>query len=84
MIKYKLTCKDCNILFNSWFASSLEYEKLKAKKYINCHHCGSLSVEKTLMSPSVLKSKNTINSSDFIPVLYMLDIIKLLKVILSF
>ena len=59
MIKYKLTCKDCNILFNSWFASSLEYEKLKAKKYINCHHCGSLSVEKTLMSPSVLKSKNT-------------------------
>jgi hypothetical protein len=56
MIKYKLICKDCNFLFDSWFASSKEYEKLKKKKYIDCHHCGSMSVEKTLMSPSVLKS----------------------------
>ncbi|MBT4951987.1 MAG: DUF1178 domain-containing protein, partial [Pelagibacteraceae bacterium] len=29
MIKYKLTCNDCNIVFDSWFASSKEYEKLK-------------------------------------------------------
>ena len=56
MIKYKLICKDCNFLFDSWFASSKEYEKLKKKKYIDCHHCGSKSIEKTLMSPSVLKS----------------------------
>ena len=56
MIKYKLICKDCNFLFDSWFASSKEYEKLKKKKYIDCHHCGSMSIEKTLMSPSVLKS----------------------------
>ena len=32
MIKYKLICKDCNFLFDSWFASSKEYEKLKKKK----------------------------------------------------
>ena len=56
MIKYKLICKDCNFLFDSWFASSKEYEKLKKKKYIDCYHCGSTSIEKTLMSPSVLKS----------------------------
>ena len=29
MIKYRLTCKNCNISFDSWFASSREYEKLK-------------------------------------------------------
>ena len=58
MIKYKLTCKDCKIFFDSWFSSSNEYEKLKKKKFINCHVCNSLSVEKTLMSPSLFKPKN--------------------------
>ena len=58
MIKYKLTCKDCNISFDSWFASSNEYEKLKKNKHINCHECNSYRVEKSLMSPNVLNSKN--------------------------
>ena len=29
MIKYKLNCKNCEFSFDSWFASSKEYEKLK-------------------------------------------------------
>ena len=29
MIKYKLFCKECNLKFDSWFASSKEYDKLK-------------------------------------------------------
>ena len=58
MIKYKLICKDCNNLFDSWFASSKEYEKLKKKKYLNCHLCNSLRIEKTLMSPNVFTSKS--------------------------
>ena len=29
MIKYKLECKNCEITFDSWFATSKEYEKLK-------------------------------------------------------
>ena len=33
MIKYKLICKDCELSFDSWFASSTEYEKLKKKKF---------------------------------------------------
>ena len=57
MIKYKLICNECANTFDSWFSSSREYEKLKKKNYINCHICNSLSVEKTLMSPSVLKSQ---------------------------
>ena len=60
MIKYKLICKDCNISFDSWFASSKEYEKVKKLKHLNCHSCNSLKVEKTLMSPNVLNSKNKI------------------------
>ena len=57
MIKYKLVCKNCDNFFDSWFASSKEYEKLKKLKHINCDNCNSLKVEKTLMTPSVLNSK---------------------------
>ena len=54
MIKYKLTCKNCNISFDSWFASSQEFEKLKKKKYLNCHSCNSKKVEKSLMAPKLM------------------------------
>ena len=54
MIKYKLKCKNCKLTFDSWFASSLEYEKLKRKKLISCHICNSIKVEKTLMAPKML------------------------------
>jgi len=60
MIKYKLICKDCETTFDSWFSTSREYEKLKKKKFLNCHICNSLNVEKTLMSPSLLMSKNNV------------------------
>ena len=58
MIKYRLICKDCETTSDSWFSSSKEYERLKKKNFVNCHICNSLSVEKTLMSPSVFMSKN--------------------------
>jgi len=66
MIKYKLICKDCETTFDSWFSSSKEYEKLKKRKFLNCHFCNSLNVGKALMSPSVSMLKNNlrdINSS---------------------
>ena len=56
MIKYKLICKECNIKFDSWFASSNEYEKLKKRKFLTCHSCNSLKVEKTLMTPQLINS----------------------------
>ena len=60
MIKYNLLCKNCNLTFDSWFASSKEYEKLKKNKLLNCHNCNSLKVEKTLMAPKLItkSSKN--------------------------
>ena len=58
MIKYKLGCKKCDKKFNSWFASSNEYEKLKKRKFLTCHSCNSLKVEKTLMAPQLINSKS--------------------------
>ena len=31
MIKYRLICKNCDSKFDSWFASSNEFERLKKK-----------------------------------------------------
>ena len=59
MIKYKLVCKDCDISFDSWFSSSVEFEKLKKKKYLTCYSCSSFNVDKTLMAPQLInKSKD--------------------------
>jgi len=60
MIKYKLICKECETTFDSWFSSSKEYEKLKKRKFLNCHFCNSLNVGKALMSPSVSISKKNL------------------------
>ena len=58
MIKYNLICKVCNLEFDSWFASSNEYERLKKKKLLNCHKCNSVKVEKTIMAPQLINSKS--------------------------
>ena len=62
MIKYKLFCNNCELTFDSWFASSHEYEKLKKKNFLVCYNCNSKKVEKTLMAPKLINSKN--NSRD--------------------
>ena len=58
MIKYKLTCCKCKNSFDSWFASSKEYEKLKKLNHLNCIKCNSLKVEKSVMSPNILGKNN--------------------------
>ena len=58
MIKYKLLCKQCDLKFDSWFASSNEYERLKKKKLLNCHKCNSFKVEKTIMAPQLINNKS--------------------------
>ena len=57
MIKYSLTCKSCDLTFESWFASSKEFEKLKRKKILSCHNCNSLDIEKSLMTPNLISKK---------------------------
>jgi hypothetical protein len=62
VIKYKLECSDCEIAFDSWFASSVEYEKLKKKNLLVCHVCNSIKIGKTLMAPSVRNNKKDIKN----------------------
>ena len=62
MIKYSLICNKCDLTFESWFASSNEFEKLKKRKFLNCHNCGSLDVKKSLMAPSLINNKKNQNN----------------------
>ena len=57
MIRYKLRCRNCDNSFDSWFASSKEYDKLRKLKHLNCHYCNSIKIEKTLMAPSIVNPK---------------------------
>ena len=57
MIKYSLKCKDCSSQFESWFASSEEFDRLKKLKLLNCQDCDSLKVDKSLMSPNLANTK---------------------------
>ena len=58
MIKYQLICKNCELTFDSWFASSKEFEKLKNKDLLNCHKCNSKKIEKNLMAPKFINKSN--------------------------
>ena len=60
MIKYRLKCNRCEKSFDSWFASSSEFEKLKNKRFLNCQFCNSKEINKTPMAPNLLtlKQKN--------------------------
>ena len=62
MIKYKLLCKICSQDFDSWFASSKEFERLKKSKFINCPNCNSFKIDKSLMAPSIINNKKEINN----------------------
>jgi len=57
MIKYLLKCNNKHE-FESWFSDSTENEKLKKKKLIECIFCKTLKVDKSIMSPSIVRKKN--------------------------
>ena len=57
MIKYILKCKKKHE-FESWFSDSIEFERLKKKKLIECIFCSSLEVDKTIMSPRISKNSD--------------------------
>jgi len=59
MIKYCLKCKKCSLEFESWFSSSKEFDRLKKLKHLNCQHCNSSKIEKSLMSPNLTNSKKS-------------------------
>ena len=64
MIKYLLNCKNCNLEFESWFASSKEFDKLKKLKLLNCQECNSKQIEKSLMRPNIANSNFKIENEN--------------------
>lgn len=58
MIKYNLKCHN-NHEFESWFSSSLEFDKLKKNNLLECIYCASTNISKSIMAPriSVIKEK---------------------------
>lgn len=52
MIRYALRCHNDHT-FDSWFASSSEFERLHDRGLVSCAVCGSSQIEKELMAPRV-------------------------------
>lgn len=52
MIKYALHC-DQNHAFEGWFRNSQDFDDQTAKGHLECPICGSRSIAKSLMAPSV-------------------------------
>jgi len=70
MIKYKLLCKNCSDSFESWFASSKEFERLKKSKLLQCLNCNSNQIDKSLMAPSIInkQKKNNKDNKKFLEI----------------
>ena len=56
MIKYHLKCHNEHE-FESWFSNSKEYDKLKKKGLLECIYCSSKKINKSIMAPTILNSK---------------------------
>ena len=57
MIHYNLRCKRGHA-FESWFQSSSAYEDQEKRKLVDCPVCGSTEVERAIMAPQIVSSKN--------------------------
>lgn len=55
MIRYALAC-DAGHDFDSWFRSSDDFETQAKRGFVTCPVCGSIRVEKQLMSPQVRRT----------------------------
>ena len=63
MIKYNLLCHNKHE-FESWFANSQEFERLKKKNLLECIYCNSKEVKKSIMAPRILNSRNKLKTKN--------------------
>ena len=56
LINFTLKC-DQGHIFESWFQSAEAFDKLRQRNMISCAVCGSQKVEKTIMAPRVVTSR---------------------------
>lgn len=57
MIRYNLKCAEGH-QFEAWFGSSSAFDDQAARGLVSCAVCGSIKVEKALMSPGVPAKTN--------------------------
>ena len=62
--------KNCSDSFESWFASSKEFERLKKSKLLQCLNCNSNKIDKSLMAPSIInkQKKNNRDTKKFLEI----------------
>ena len=65
MIKYNLKCHNDHE-FESWFSNSKEFEKLNKKELLECIFCSSKKIDKSIMAPTILNSKEKNNQIEII------------------
>ena len=65
MIKYNLKCHNDHE-FESWFSNSKEFEKLNKKRLLECIFCSSKKINKSIMAPTILNSKEKDNQNKII------------------
>ena len=65
MIKYNLKCENDHE-FESWFSNSKEYDKLNKKRLLECIFCSSKKINKSIMAPTILNSKEKDNQNEII------------------
>ena len=58
MIHYQLTCDEAHE-FDAWFRDSATFEAQSAQGLLACPSCGSTSVTRALMAPSIARSTKT-------------------------
>ena len=79
MIKYNLKCNNDHE-FESWFSNSREFDKLNKKKLLECIHCSSNKIEKSIMAPMISGTKLKENSISFLNHKLLDEKKKLLKI----
>lgn len=62
MIRYQLKCRKGH-QFEAWFRSSDDFDAQAKRKHVACPTCGSTSVSKAIMAPSVAKSTRSRKSA---------------------
>ena len=79
MIKYNLKCNN-NHEFESWFADSKEFEKLKKRKLLECIYCSSQEISKSIMAPMVSVAQDRTHNLEIDPQVIKEEKAKLRKI----
>ena len=66
MIRYSLVCDEAHA-FDAWFRDSQAFDDQNRQGHVGCPHCGSGTVHKALMAPSIRRSSGPAKASAAAP-----------------